>query len=361
MPAEPSATNTYVPSFEATGQIVAFVRDPKKFKFNDYVQYRPATKMVGLYMVYDKDNPARVVTSQEFLWADGQVRPEGNNNLDTFDYKEYRTKRYDIPFTVGNLARNQAPWDLVAAQAAGRLQQYATLMTYEILQTLESTGNWGSNTDTATNLGGGKWDAGSAANPYMQRGLYAGIEAVLKATNGMVTPDMLRLVIGPDAARKVRTSAEILDYVKSSPFAMAQIRGELDNPNVLYGLPSHLFGVELVIEDAVRVSSRKGAAATSRGFVKDGDKAILLTKDAGLPGDQVGMMPTPNFSTFQVMYYVGDRAENTQDQGGGPSGLYTVQTFEDTRNERLDGHVVTNFAKVLAAPEAGYLFQDILT
>lgn len=371
MPAEPGPTNTYVPSLDATGQIIQFVRDPKRFRVNNYIAYRPAKQMVGLYMVYDRDNPARVVTEAEYQWADGEPRPDGYNNLDGFDLREYRTKRYDIPFTVGNLTREQASWDIVASQAAGRLMQYMTLQTWLITQTLENTANWtltsGNHFADCNTLNGGAgyWDTGDTASNPIQKTLYAALDAIMLDTNATVTMDDLRLIIGVRAARQMRTSREITDYIKQSPQALAQVRGELPNPNVEFGLPAKLFGFEVMVESAVRVSSRKTATGFNTGtrnYIKDPTSAIILSKQDGLPGDQVNAtMPTPNFSTFQVFYYDGPNSQNNNSDADGPSGLYTVETFEDTRNKRLDGHVVTNFDRRLVAPESGYLITGILS
>jgi acid phosphatase family membrane protein YuiD len=364
MPVEPGATNTYVPSWDATGQIVAYVRNPKKFRINSYVAYRPANKMVGLYMVYDKDNPARVVSEEEFNWPDGAVRPEGNNNLDGFDLKEYRTFRKDIPFSVGNLTRQQATWDIVAAQAAGRMMQYMTLTTWNVVKFLETAANWpASHVATADALSGGFgfWDTSDTNLNAIQKTIYAAVEQIMLDTNAMVSMDELRMVIGVQAARKIRYAKEVLDYIKQSPMALAQVRGELPNQNVEFGLPAKLFGMDLIVENAVRVSSRKNAAGTStKAFIKDPNTAVILSKQDGLPGDQVGDFPTPNFSTFQVFYYTGDGNKN-EEKSGGPSGLYTVETFEDTRNKRLDGHVVTNFGDKMVAGESGFLITNILS
>jgi hypothetical protein len=367
MPAEPSPTNVYVPSLDATGQIIAFIRNPDQFRFNRYVAYRKASKMVGLYMVYDRDNPARIVTEAEYAFPDGAVRPDGFENLDGFDLREYRTRRFDIPFTVGNLTRAQASWDIVAAQAAGRLQQWATLFTNSVVSLLETAANWGGvHVADANTLNGnaGFWDTGDTASNPIQKTIYAAVEAIRSDTNSMVSLKDLKMILGVSAARRIRTSREITDYIKGSPDATAQIRGEVDNPNVDFGLPAKLYGIELVVEDAVRVTSRKTATGfnnATRTFIKEPQSAIIVSKQDGLPGDQVGDFPTPNFSTFQVFYYVGDGPESGEAAKQGPSGLYTVETFADSRNLRLDGHVVTNFDRRLVAPESGYLIQNILS
>src|SRR5262245_57125273 len=59
---EPSPTNTYPPSWDATGQVITFIRNADKFPLNSYCTYRPATTMQGLYLYLDGDQGARVVS-----------------------------------------------------------------------------------------------------------------------------------------------------------------------------------------------------------------------------------------------------------------------------------------------------------
>lgn len=356
MSAYPGPSNTWVPSWEATGQVIAFARNPKKFKVNDYVAFRPAKKMVGLYLELDSDQFARVVTSDEFTWADGAERPSGNNNLIPFDFREYRCKRYDFPVTLGNLTVEQADWNVMAFHSAMVMQQAMTAFTKRVVDVIDSATEFSGQTDTATNLGGGKWDVATTALPYIRKTVDAVIEAILKGTGAMVTADELRMVIGPTGARRMAESQELLDYLKQSPYAMAQVRGEDPGArNNHYGLPNKMYGVEIVIEDAVRVSTRKGASSTTKDFIKDSDKVTFLSKQDALPGDQVGDAPTPNFSTVQAFYY-GEQGD-TNDK----SGYLVVETWDDVRNKRKEVHVVQNIAEKLVAKKSGYLVTDILT
>jgi hypothetical protein len=364
---DPSSTNTFVPSWDATGQLVAFVRDPKKFRINEYIAFRNALKPVGLYAAFESEHAIRVPTKEEFAWPDGMPRPEGNANLMGFEYREYRTERVDVPFMLGNRTRKACPWDIVAVQSGMAMSQYMTLLAWQIVTALETSGNWGSNTSTATAAGGGKWDAGTTATPYFQKGLNYAFEQILAATNSLVTKEMLKLVIGVETARKLRTSQEVLDYIKQSPFAMQQIRGEIANRNADFDLPEKLFGVDVVVENGQRVTTRKASDGSyTRGWLKDPDSAFLVSKQDALPGDHVSdSTPVPNFSTFQVFTYIGEQQDDGRmvtadgrETGGQP---FTVETFEDTKNRRLDGHVVGDWGLKMVAPESGWLFTDVLT
>ena len=80
----PSATNTWVPNWEATGQIIAFCRNPKEFRINDYVAFRPAKKPIGLYLTLDTTQNRRVTAIDVYLNRTGATIDEsGGNILDT--------------------------------------------------------------------------------------------------------------------------------------------------------------------------------------------------------------------------------------------------------------------------------------
>lgn len=346
--AEPSPTNTYPPSWDATGQIITFVRDPNRFALNSYCKFRPATAMQGLYLYLDGDQAARVVDEAAFDWADGAERPRGNDQLAEFRFEPYMCQRKDYPYTIGNLTRKQCPWSLEAAQAAIVMQQAITLRTMRVVRMLEDEDNWGDNADSADALndGAGPWDASDPDLLAIRKSINQSVLNVNKATNGMVHENQLRLVISPESAKPIGESKEMSDYVESSVWAKSTIEGNLFNRNRPYNLPPVLYGVETTIEDAVRVSSRKGAASATKGYVKSASSAVLCAMVDSLPGDQVGAVPVPNFSTFQIFHY---------------EGLLKVTSWEDVRNERMEGHVSEIFTEKMVAPAAGYLIQDILS
>lgn len=358
MPTYPSGTNTWVPSHEATGQTIAFFRNPKRFKFNDYVSFRPANKMVGLYLELNPDDPARVVTDEEYVWPDGAERPSGNNNLNGFEFKEYRTIRRDFAFTLGNLSVEQASWDIIASHTALVMQQAATLLTMRIVEQIEdTTTNFSSYTSTATSLAGGKWSAATTTNPYVMKTFNGAVNEITKNTNSMVGAGEICCVMSPTVAKALKESAELIDFLKQSPEAYAQVTGSKPGKNTMFGLPDQIYGVDIVVEDAVRVSTRKGITQT-RAYIKNGTDVTFLSKKDALPGDQVGDFPTPNFSTFQVFYY-GENGETSKPDGSG-MGLISVETWDDVRNKRKEGHAVMNTAEKVVAARSGYVVTAVL-
>lgn len=340
--------NTFVPSFEATGQIIGYTRDPAEFRINDYIQIVPAKeKSEGFYLYLDPNAAARVNTSQEWIWPDGAEAPIGNENQFPFEFRPYKTERYSFPFVLGTKAVNQASWDIIAQYAQAVSMQAMLLRTVLVANVLQATGNWGTNTDTAVNLGSGagKWatstlTAGDANYLNIKKTINKAVIEISKATNGRVRAKDLRLIVGPDVANAMANTAEINDYVKQSPFALAQVRGDAPNQNGEYGLPTQLYSLELVVEDATKVTSKKNAASTSRSFLWTGAGAAIVAR----PGALVGVAGAPSFSTVQLFAHE----------------EMTTETKTDTDNRRTQGRVVDDFDIRLAAPASGYYIQTVL-
>jgi hypothetical protein len=347
---EPSPTNTYPPSWDATGQIIAFVRDPNKFMLNNYCEFRPATMMQGLYLYLDGDQAARVPADGEYDFADGARRPEGQDELAQFRFAPYFCNRKNYPYTLGNMTRAQCPWNLEAAQAAFAMQKAITLRTWRVVTMLETPANWLGNTGDMNVINGnsGYIDTADTTNLAIRKMVNQVVLDIQLGTNGMVTENDLRQVMSPTVAAAAGQSHEMADYVKSSVWAKSTLEGNLFNRNRPYNLPPVLYGVETVVENAVRVSSRKGAATVAKGFIKDSvtPSVVFCAKIKGLPGDQVGPFPTPNFSTFQIFHY---------------GGLLKLVTWTDTRNERLEGWCEEVFDEKIVAPLAGYLVTSPLS
>ncbi len=97
----------------------------------------------------------------------------------------------------------------------------------------------------------------------------------------MVRRKDLVLVLNPVTAHAIAETQEIADYVKNTPggySALAQESQYWDE----YGLPNKLYGVPLVVEDAVKVTSARGASSVTRGFVMDSGIAYLMARKGGL-------------------------------------------------------------------------------
>lgn len=333
----PSGTNTFIPSFEASGKLqVEFSRNPKRFAVNKYIKVKPVKRDIGYYLTITAEEAARVINSNlaDFVWSDGQEAPLGNDNNESFNYSKYATKRYAFPFNMGQKAVEQADWDIIASHARIAAQKAMTARTLNICTVMTTSGNWGSNTDTATNLGGGLLDAATSSTPYIKKTINAVAEAILKATIGVATRDDLIMVMNPHTASLIGQSQEIIDHLKQSPFALAQIRGDVPSQSGQWGLPDTLYGVKVVVEDAVRVTSKKGATKATTYCLPNQD-VIFLTRPEGLMGSE----GVPDFSTIQLFSY--------EDM--------TVENKRDPDNRRELGRVVDDYDVQLVAPASGYL------
>jgi hypothetical protein len=354
-----SGFNSYVPA--ATGQVIAYVRDPAKYRVNKYVQLVKTDKSVFVwYKVHRDDVGQRVVTDAEWVWEDGAKRSDHHHNSLRFDLVEGQTIRRHYGFTIGWKAIEQADLKLLVAHTVMARNQRMTNFTKRVVGLLENTASWGGNTATANTLNGGagQWDLASsdATSPNylaIKKTLDTVAQKILLATNGSVNWDeeAPKLLISPGLALKMSQSSEIHDYLAQSPYAMAQVKGRTAGQNARWGLPDDLYGWEIEVEDATVVSERPQAdgdhalttgSPAPRRFIKSDDSAVAMTRVGGIDGQ----MGAPNFSTLQVYYY---KAE------------VQVEVVDEAWDRRTKGSVTEDVVEVLASPDSGYLIQDTLS
>lgn len=340
----PGSSNVYVPNHESSGNlIVGYSRNPKKFAINRYCKIVPVTKDVGKYLNITAEEAARIINTDlaDFSWRDGAEAPAGNDNLESFEFLEYRTERYIFPFNLGHKTVNHADWPIISIHAGFAAQKAMTARTVAAQTVMTTAANWSGNTDSATNKGGGAWDASSATNKYIRRSIDAIKLAIHEATLGTVNPDQdLHCVISPNLAIQSAETEEFRDMLKNSPFALAEVRGDVENQNGTWGLPSKLYGMPLEIEDAVKVTSKKGATKVTAKVQALGD-AFFLSRPGGLQG----MEGIPEFTTLQIFMLE----------------EFTVETMDDKNNRRTVGRVVEDYGVELAAPASGYYLTGCAT
>lgn len=352
-PRFPSPSSAFIP--QATGQAIAYVRDPSRFKVNQYVQIVLAPKPTVLYAVLDPDAPVRMVTDQEYNWAPGQPRPKPQGNIGNFQWVEVRVNRRDYGYTVDEqLVETAEGWNPRAFFNAIILSLAMTNLSKRVTDLMETSANWGANTASASTLNGGagSWegasnDESSAKFLAIKKSLNKAVRNIMLATNGLVQRKDLKLVIAPDTASMMGETAEIHTYLEKSPFAMAQVRGDEPGDNTQYQMPDAVYGIPVVVEDASRVNVRysaDGTAAvldTEKVFIKDKTKAHLVSRVGGLDG-QYG---APSFSTLQRYYYKYEMA---------------VESFHETKDKLYESHVVDQYKEVLAAPQSGHQITGVM-
>lgn len=347
----PSGFNTFVPSFDASGKlVVAYSRNPKDFPLNRWITLTPVKKSQGYFLQVTAEEAARIINSDlaDFVWADGNDAPTGLWGNESFNFQAFGTTRYAYAFRIGYKAEQQADWKILAMYAAFKAQQAMTGRAVRcIAKALDSTQYASSHVSTATALGGGFFSAGGAGTPYIKKSLMSAAQQIQIDTNGAVKRDDLQLVIDPTLAAAMAESTEMMDFLKQSPVAMAQVRGDVPSNNGLWGLPDKLFGINLVVEDTVRVTSRKGAAARAAkyAFVDSagvaGNTALLCAR----PGQLVSEAAGPSFGTIHLFSYE----------------EMTVEQRDDPDNRRIQGRVVDDYDVQVVAPATGYLIQHCLS
>jgi hypothetical protein len=350
-PRYPSATNLFIPS--ATGQVIGFIRKPGQFKLLEYAQLVKSTRENGLgqpvclFTTIDPDEPIRVVTDQEYAWEDGDKAPEGSNQSVNFNTTEVRMFRRAYPYRLGEqIVGTAVLFPVLPVYRSIAVAKAMTNKTKRVWNYLDNASNWGSFTADCNVLNGGrgKWGTASATegSPYylaIKRSITAALQQVNLNTNAIVKEDDLKLVIAPQLAIAGANSAEITDYMKSSPFSKMVQEGRERGRNSKYGFPDYYGGVECIVEDApvdtARPNSSGTADTTSRNYIKAASNAVLLSRKGGLEGVE----GAPSFSTLQIYYWKYELA---------------VEEQHDSWNKRYEGRVVDQFKEVLASARSGY-------
>jgi len=338
--AYPGAHNTFVPSHEATNKLtIDYARNVRDFAVNQYAQIVPVKKVNGLYLEMTVEEAGRIIDSNlgNFIWADGDDAPTGDEGKEKFEFKQYACTRYAYPFRLGNLTVENATWDIVAQHASIKARQAMTARTQLVIGALDGASLPSGHEIDVSSIDAGKWSGSTTSTLTIKKSLEQAAEKILDATLGAVTPDQLRLVVNSSLAAAMSQSQELVDYIKGSPEALAQIRGELPGRNVMYGLPNKLYGFEVVVEATRKVTSKKGATK-SVSQILDNAKAYLVAR----PGGLLGVADTPNFSSVVVFAYE----------------EMTTEIKEDADNRRTMGRVVENIDVKVVSPATTVRFTN---
>lgn len=338
----PSANNAYVPTLNGeraqAALVYDFSRSVKKFKLNTYSQLVPVKNQTGLYVLMTVEEAGRLLDSSgaDKFFGDGADRPTGHGGGESFGFPNYRTKRYSFGTPLGWITAKSAAWDIKEQYLRIYAQQAMTYRTLATITTAQTSGNWSGNTSAVGSISGvtGKWDISTTARTDIKRSLDYAQDQIRLGTLGAVEPGDMMLVMSPLDARRISVSQEIVDFIKGSTDARQYIEGKL-GPNAQYGLPANLYGLTVVIEDAVRTTSRKGATA-AKSYVCAAGSPFICSR----PGGLMGVDGAPSFSTLTVFSH----EEMTQ------------ETFDDPKHRRTELYVTDDFDNKVTAPVSGFLF-----
>ncbi|HEV3342602.1 MAG TPA: hypothetical protein VG125_19675 [Pirellulales bacterium] len=340
----PGYLNVFIRDHDASNKMVIdYARNIKKFAVTQYTQLVPVKKVAGYYQEMTIEEAGRILYSdgRNFVWYDGQPAPEGNDGTESHNFKPFECIRYAPTFNLGDLTIDQASWNILAQHASIKARQAMTLRTQLAITVLTTSANYptGHFSDISAISGNsGNWAQSTTARQDIKRSFETAAEQILDDTLAAVELDDLMVVISSNAAAMLTQTQEIVDYIKGSPDALAQVRGELPNGNVMYGLPAKLYGFPIVVEKTRKVTSRKGATrAVSPVLAKT--TAFMCSR----PGGMVGVADAPNFSTCVIFSFE----------------EMTVETLREPNNRRTVGRVVENFVPKLVAGASGYLFTNI--
>jgi hypothetical protein len=341
----PGASNTYLVSTDATNNLVVdFSRNPKTFKLSDWTRYTPVKKNHGAYIRMTVEEAGRILNTNgsDFLWGDGATAEIGQGNTESFNFETYRTKRHAFPYAMGELAADQAQWDVTAQHDRIKAQQAMTMRTQAAVTAAQTGGSYASGHSLAvTSISGvtGAHDLSTTARRDIKRTIDYGADLIRVATLGAVMPKDIIVVVGPDYARRVSNSQELVDHIKHSDHAREEIESGL-GPNSQYALPSTLYGYKLVVEDAVKTTSRKGGTV-AKSYIWGTSYMLICAR----PGALEGIEGSPDFATVTVFL----------------KEEMTVENKHDKDNRRYLGRVVDDFGVVVTAPATGVLVSAVLS
>lgn len=337
----PGGSNTYIPSWEATGLIIKYTREASRFRINKYAKEIKVPRDQGYYLTLDADSPYRVQSINDYLWEDSTDAPGGRQERQGFGFNPYRTARLCFPFNLGKKSVDQAEWPILAEHAAMEACKAMTVRTLQHTSLVTTASYWSGTGFTNTGAVSGVWTTSSLVNNYIQKDINAAMIVIEQATGGIVTDEeALHITMNPTLGRGVSTSPEYKTYIQGSPDALAAITDQR-NPNRKYGLAPYLYGLALVIENAVIVSTPKSGnvpspPAQTRGYIWPTASVLLSSKPQGLVAPE---QQTLDFSTSAFRFL-----ENM-----------TVESKSDPDNRREIGRVVEDYTVTLAAPQSGYL------
>ncbi len=344
----PNNSGTYIKNHGATGHLITqYARNPKDFPFARYVQYREVKQDSGYYLRMTAEQAARMVNGSldEFIWPDGADRPKNNNGTESFAWADYRTERFAFPWTLGDKARKQAGWSIEDTEAANHAQQAMTARTLRMHLALQSSGNWDSgHTIAASAIPGnvGRWNQSTTSRMDIKRSINYAHKQIRLATLGVVKSKKdMRLVMSPTAAQKIGESQEMINAFIQSLEARKHWEGKYPDYSE-YGIPPILYGIEVVVEDAVMVTSRRGASTVVKSDVCSDSEIYLVSRPGGLTAKS---STGPSYSSCMCFTY--------EDM--------TVEQRQDPDNRRVDGTVVFDSAEQIVAPASSFRFTDVIS
>jgi hypothetical protein len=300
-------TPRYEHDADATAKLLTEFSRSESFPVNRYAQIRHVTKPNGKYV---------------------KAQPD-----ESFEFCDFEVMRYGFSHAASAGAIRDADWDILAQHRRIPAQRAMTNRTIHAVGAL---------TDEANYLPGHVagpcgWSKGTIENHVIKRALARAIRTIHVDTFAAVKHTDFRIVLNPETAGLFAHSGEIEGLLK--------VNGVVSGRNRDYHLPDELYGIEVVVEDAVHISAFGGGL--SRNYVMPLGVVVLVARPGGLvqeipPGfeGKEGLLPTLSTLTFLM------HEEMAVDRLTEESG--------DVRERITD-----EYATVATAPVSGFLFKNV--
>lgn len=344
---------------QASKQIIGFALDPKIYQFNEIIQYVPSEKDLAVWPILSRDDFIRVDDPDDLVWDERSYRPMRSENRMRHKTDSANLIRRSNSTLLGEEEMRQFElYGLYDVHMRMLMTQLATQRAVRITALLETSGNWAGQTDTATNLGGGKWDVGTEAAPYFSKSINKMVRHINLATNGFITHQDVFLTLNLDDAVLIGQSAEIRQFLSRSEYAMQVQADPYAQVNQQFGLPPKYQGVRLRVDKMMKVTSKDpGDAGTDtgpRGYIKTAASSYMTTR----PGGVMGVPGGTSFGTITA-FYAGGQEQFSSGNGdvtvSGADLMFQIESFPDQEHRHTRLYATEKMIEVLVSPYTGYL------
>lgn len=342
----PGGFDTYIPTLELSGNLmVEFGRDLTKFPVNRYCRVTPVKQRRGAYLRFDPLSLVRLKNEPvKHRWALGTPRPVSSDETLGFLVQQYQTARENFNVLLDRTSVDVANWPIMKMHTEALAQRAMTHRAYRVANTIFTTSNYdATHVFTATTANGfGFTEAGSTGNPVIKRTLDYAARIIQQDTMGSVRWGSVSVLINHNTALRWSATREFREYLMQQPEAQKMITlGQDKNYNAAYGLPSTLYGFNLIVEDTFYNPYKQGNASETGTVVVPDNYAAVIVAD----GPQVVEDGGRSYNTAHLFEYEGFNAE----------------VFDDPVNRIVSANVVDDFDVQIVAPVSGCVITNLFS
>lgn len=299
-PQFPSGHNTFVPDSESTDNLrIMYSKNPKSWKFMSYCQLINVTKTDGYYWNMTNEQAGRINSLADVAWPSGADRPKGRGNTESFNLKAYRTERRAFTVDLDLLATEQSAWDMTQQYQRQEANRAMTYRAITAVSALTNTANYSAShvQDTATIPGNtGNLATANVSNQIIKRTINYCLNLLEVDSLSSTDSEEWMLVLAPTLASTLAQTGEIADYMKGSAYSGPVLKGEWGGKGNR-GLPSNLYGLEVMVENASRAVGKRGGTVT-KSYLMGNAVAAIVRRVGGLEAAE-----GPNFSSLAMFVY----------------------------------------------------------